>query len=303
MGNLFVILGNTGVGKTDISIDLATTLSCSIVSSDSRQIYKEISIGTAKPSEEELNKVQHYFISTQSITDHYSSGQYELDAIPIIESEIEKNGNALLVGGSMLYISAICNGIDDIPNIDPEVREEVTTLYNKVGLDGIRNQLKLLDPIHYKEVDPMNAKRIKHALEVCLQTGRPFSELRTGIAKKRNFNIIKIGLKRDREELYNNINNRVLKMMETGLLEEARNVYTYKEYNSLNTVGYKELFKYFEKEWTLDYAISMIQQNTRRYAKKQMSWFNKDKDIQWFHPEEKTSILQFVKEHISQNDK
>lgn len=303
MGNLFVILGPTGVGKTDISIDLATTLSCSIVSSDSRQIYKEISIGTAKPSEEELNKVKHYFISTQSITDHYSSGQYELDAIPIIESEIKKNGNALLVGGSMLYISAICNGIDDIPNIDPEVREEVTTLYNKVGLDGIRNQLKLLDPIHYKEVDPMNAKRIKHALEVCLQTGRPFSELRTGIAKKRNFNIIKIGLKRDREELYNNINNRVLKMMETGLLEEARNVYTYKEYNSLNTVGYKELFKYFEKEWTLDYAISMIQQNTRRYAKKQMSWFNKDKDIQWFHPEEKASILQFVKEHISQNDK
>ena len=303
MGNLFVILGPTGVGKTDISIDLATTLSCSIVSSDSRQIYKEISIGTAKPSEEELNKVKHYFISTQSITDHYSSGQYELDAIPIIESEIKKNGNGLLVGGSMLYISAICNGIDDIPNIDPEVREEVTTLYNKVGLDGIRNQLKLLDPIHYKEVDPMNAKRIKHALEVCLQTGRPFSELRTGIAKKRNFNIIKIGLKRDREELYNNINNRVLKMMETGLLEEARNVYTYKEYNSLNTVGYKELFKYFEKEWTLDYAISMIQQNTRRYAKKQMSWFNKDKDIQWFHPEEKTSILQFVKEHISQNDK
>lgn len=303
MGNLFVILGPTGVGKTDISIDLATTLSCSIVSSDSRQIYKEISIGTAKPSEEELNKVKHYFISTQSITDHYSSGQYELDAIPIIESEIEKSGNALLVGGSMLYISAICNGIDDIPNIDPEVREEVTTLYNKVGLDGIRNQLKLLDPIHYKEVDPMNAKRIKHALEVCLQTGRPFSELRTGIAKKRNFNIIKIGLKRDREELYNNINNRVLKMMETGLLEEARNVYTYKEYNSLNTVGYKELFKYFEKEWTLDYAISMIQQNTRRYAKKQMSWFNKDKDIQWFHPEEKASILQFVKEHINQNDK
>lgn len=303
MGNLFVILGPTGVGKTDISIDLATTLSCSIVSSDSRQIYKEISIGTAKPSEEELNKVKHYFISTQSITDHYSSGQYELDAIPIIESEIEKSGNALLVGGSMLYISAICNGIDDIPNIDPEVREEVTTLYNKVGLDGIRNQLKLLDPIHYKEVDPMNAKRIKHALEVCLQTGRPFSELRTGIAKKRNFNIIKIGLKRDREELYNNINNRVLKMMETGLLEEARNVYTYKEYNSLNTVGYKELFKYFEKEWTLDYAISMIQQNTRRYAKKQMSWFNKDKDIQWFHPEEKTSILQFVKEHINSNDK
>lgn len=303
MGNLFVILGPTGVGKTDISIDLATTLSCSIVSSDSRQIYKEISIGTAKPSEEELNKVKHYFISTQSITDHYSSGQYELDAIPIIESEIKKNGNALLVGGSMLYISAICNGIDDIPNIDPEVREEVTTLYNKVGLDGIRNQLKLLDPIHYKEVDPMNAKRIKHALEVCLQTGRPFSELRTGIAKKRNFNIIKIGLKRDREELYNNINNRVLKMMETGLLEEARNVYTYKEYNSLNTVGYKELFKYFEKEWTLDYAISMIQQNTRRYAKKQMSWFNKDKDIQWFHPEEKASILQFVKEHINSNDK
>lgn len=300
MGNLFVVLGPTGVGKTDISIEIAQRLSCSIISSDSRQIYKEMSIGTAKPSEEELQKVKHYFISTQSITEHYSSGQYELDAIPIIESEIGRNGNALLVGGSMLYIDAVCKGIDDIPNIDPNVREEVSELYERVGLDGIRNQLKLLDPVHYREVDPMNAKRIKHALEVCLQTGKPFSNLRTGVAKKRNFNIIKIGLRREREELYEMINQRVLKMVEAGLIEEARNLYAYRNLNSLNTVGYKELFKYFENEWTLDYAINMIQQNTRRYAKKQMSWFNKDRDIEWFHPEDKKAIHEYISRQAHQ---
>ena len=300
MGNLFVVLGPTGVGKTDISIEIAQRLSCSIISSDSRQIYKEMSIGTAKPSEEELQKVKHYFISTQSITEHYSSGQYELDAIPIIESEIERNGNALLVGGSMLYIDAVCKGIDDIPNIDPNVREEVSELYERVGLDGIRNQLKLLDPVHYREVDPMNAKRIKHALEVCLQTGKPFSNLRTGIAKNRNFNIIKIGLRREREELYEMINRRVLKMVEAGLIEEARNLYAYRNLNSLNTVGYKELFKYFENEWTLDYAINMIQQNTRRYAKKQMSWFNKDREIEWFHPEDKKAIHEYISRQAQQ---
>ncbi|MGM9795555.1 MAG: tRNA (adenosine(37)-N6)-dimethylallyltransferase MiaA [Candidatus Aphodosoma sp.] len=294
MGNLFVILGPTGVGKTDISIEIAQRLSCSIISSDSRQIYKEMSIGTAKPGKEELQRVKHYFISTQSITEHYSSGQYEIDAIPIVESEIEWHGNALLVGGSMLYIDAVCKGIDDIPNIDPNVREEVSQLYDRVGLDGIRNQLKLLDPVHYSEVDPMNAKRIKHALEVCLQTGKPFSNLRTGIAKKRNFNIVKIGLRREREELYEMINQRVLKMVEAGLIEEARNLYAYRNLNSLNTVGYKELFKYFENEWTLDYAINMIQQNTRRYAKKQMSWFNKDREIQWFHPEDKKAIHECI---------
>ncbi len=300
MGNLFVVLGPTGVGKTDISIEIAQRLSCSIISSDSRQIYKEMSIGTAKPSEEELQKVKHYFISTQSITEHYSSGQYELDAIPIIESEIERNGSALLVGGSMLYIDAVCKGIDDIPNIDPNVREEVSELYERVGLDGIRNQLKLLDPVHYREVDPMNAKRIKHALEVCLQTGKPFSNLRTGVAKKRNFNIIKIGLRREREELYEMINQRVLKMVEAGLIEEARNLYAYRNLNSLNTVGYKELFKYFENEWTLDYAINMIQQNTRRYAKKQMSWFNKDREIEWFHPEDKKAIHEYISRQAQQ---
>lgn len=300
MGNLFVVLGPTGVGKTDISIEIAQRLSCSIISSDSRQIYKEMSIGTAKPSEEELQKVKHYFISTQSITEHYSSGQYELDAIPIIESEIERNGNALLVGGSMLYIDAVCKGIDDIPNIDPNVREEVSELYERVGLDGIRNQLKLLDPVHYREVDPMNAKRIKHALEVCLQTGKPFSNLRTGVAKKRNFNIIKIGLRREREELYEMINRRVLKMVEAGLIEEARNLYAYRNLNSLNTVGYKELFKYFENEWTLDYAINMIQQNTRRYAKKQMSWFNKDREIELFHPEDKKAIHEYISRQAQQ---
>ena len=201
MNTLFVILGPTGVGKTEISLRIAERLGCAIVSSDSRQIYRETKIGTAAPTAEELNRVKHYFIGTRSITEHYSSGQYELDALPIIEEEIAHCGSALLVGGSMLYIDAICKGIDDIPTILPEVRQDVIDLYNEVGIEGLRAQLQLLDPVHYTRVDLANAKRIMHALEVCIQTGRPFSELHTGQAKQRPFKIVKIGFNREREEL------------------------------------------------------------------------------------------------------
>ncbi len=298
MGTLFVILGPTGVGKTDISLSVAKELGCAIISSDSRQIYSETSIGTAKPSDEELTIAKHHFISTRSITEHYSSGQYELDALPIIKSEIEKNNCALLVGGSMLYIDAICKGIDDIPTIEDDVRKSVVELYNNIGLEGIRAQLKLLDPEHYKSVDLCNAKRIMHALEVCIQTGKPISSIHTGKSKTRDFEIVKIGLTRPREELYERINQRVDIMINDGLEDEAKNLLPHSDLNALNTVGYKELFNYFNGEWTREYAIEMIKQNSRRYAKKQLSWFNRDKTITWFHPDENTEILKFINSHI-----
>lgn len=298
MGTLFVILGPTGVGKTKISFSISEMLGCDIISSDSRQIYSETKIGTAAPTEEELLMFKHRFIATRSITQHYSSGQYEIDAIPVIEEEIRRTGNALLVGGSMLYIDAVCRGIDDIPTIRPEVRDHVKELYNTIGLDGIRAQLKLLDPIHYTRVDLMNAKRIMHALEVCLQTGHPFSDLHTGSAKQRQFNIVKIGLNRPREELYERINSRVLQMINDGLEQEAGNLYRYRHLNALNTVGYKEMFNYFDGVWTRDFAIQKIQQNTRHYAKKQLSWFKRDPEITWFHPNENDKIIQHIKNNL-----
>ena len=294
MNTLFVISGPTGVGKTEISLRVAEELGCAIISSDSRQIYRETKIGTAAPTEIEMSRVKHHFIGTRSITEHYSSGQYELDALPIIEDEIKRCGSALLVGGSMLYIDSICKGIDDIPTILPEVRQDVIDLYNEVGIEGLRSQLQLLDPIHYGKVDLANAKRIMHALEVCIQTGRPFSELHTGQAKKRSFNIVKIGLNRERDELYDRINRRVWQMIEEGLEEEARRLYPQRKLNALNTVGYKEMFNYFDGEWTREFAIQMIQQNSRRYAKKQLSWFNRDQEIHWFHPSEDDKILNFI---------
>ncbi len=295
MGTLFVIIGPTGVGKTDISIRAAKILGCSIVSCDSRQIYKELKIGTAAPTEEQLDAVPHHFIGTKSITDYYSSGQFELDAIQEIEQEIANNGSVLMVGGSMLYVDAVCKGIDDIPNIDDDVRNDVKLLYENEGIEGLRKMLRTLDPEHYEVVDLKNAKRIMHAIEVCIMTGKTFTELRTNTKKQRRFEIVKIGLNRSREELYERINQRVLQMMELGLEEEARRYYFYKDLNSLNTVGYKELFKYFDGEWTRDFAINMIQQNSRRYAKKQLTWFKRDNEIRWFHPNDEDAILSYIK--------
>lgn len=297
-GTLFVISGPTGIGKTAISFSIAELLSCSIISSDSRQIYRETRIGTASPSDDELQRIKHYFIASRSITEHYSSGQYEVDALPVIEDEIAKHGHALLVGGSMLYIDAICRGIDDIPNINPDVRQETKALYDKIGLDGIRAQLKLMDPKHYERVDLMNAKRIIHALEVCYQTGRPFSDFHTGKVKERPFKIVKIGLNRPREEMYERINARVLKMIDDGLEQEARKLYQFRHLNALNTVGYKEMFKYIDCDWTLDEAIREIQKNTRHYAKKQLSWFNKDKSIRWFNPDDEKDITDYIRQNL-----
>ncbi|HPW90672.1 MAG TPA: tRNA (adenosine(37)-N6)-dimethylallyltransferase MiaA [Paludibacteraceae bacterium] len=298
MNTLFVIVGPTGVGKTDISLQLAKLLGCAIFSCDSRQMFRELKIGTAAPSEKQLQEVPHFFIGNKSIFETYSAGQFELDAIPMIESELKRTKNTLLVGGSMLYVDAICKGIDDIPTIDPQVRQGVLEFYKKEGIEGVRRKLKLLDPLHYDEVDLKNVKRMLHALEVCIMTGQPFSNLRTQSTKKRSFNIVKIGLVRPREELYNRINQRVLQMMEDGLEDEARQFYPHKALNSLNTVGYKEFFNYFDRVWTKDFAVNMIQQNSRRYAKKQLTWFKRDKEIHWFHPQQTDEIITFVKEHL-----
>ena len=294
MNTLFVILGPTGVGKTDLSIEVARMLGTSVISCDSRQIYRELSIGVASPSPEQLAAVKHYFIATRSVDEHYSAGQYELDALPIIESEIAANGYAVMVGGSMLYIDAVCRGIDDIPTIDEELRRSVRRIYDEHGIEEVRRRLRLLDPQHYAEVDLRNVKRMLHALEVCYQTGQPFSKLRTGSVKRRSFEIVKIGLDCPREVLYDNIDRRVLKMIQQGLEREVRAVSDKRHLNALNTVGYKEMFAYLDGEYDLDRAIELIQRNTRHYAKKQLSWFKRYGDVQWFSPYDRQRILDML---------
>ena len=294
MNTLFVILGPTGVGKTDLSIEVARMLGTSVISCDSRQIYRELSIGVASPSPEQLAAVKHYFIATRSVDEHYSAGQYELDALPIIESEIAANGCAVMVGGSMLYIDAVCRGIDDIPTIDEELRRSVRRIYDEQGIEEVRRRLRLLDPQHYAEVDLRNVKRMLHALEVYYQTGQPFSKLRTGSVKRRSFDIVKIGLDCPREVLYDNIDRRVLKMIQQGLEREVRAVSDKRHLNALNTVGYKEMFAYLDGEYDLDRAIELIQRNTRHYAKKQLSWFKRYGDVQWFSPYDRQRILDML---------
>lgn len=292
---LIVLLGPTGVGKTAISLRLARMFHCPIVSSDSRQFYRELKIGTAAPTPFELSQATHYFVGTHSVFDKYNAGQYELDVMELLQSLFEKHDAVILSGGSMMYIDAVCNGIDDIPTVDDATREYWKAEYATKGLEFIQEELKRLDPKHYAEVDPKNHKRILHALEICTITGKPFSDIRTGVKKQRPFEIVKIGLNREREELYNRINLRVDQMMTDGLPEEAKPFFPHRELNTLNTVGYKEIFEYMAGNWSLDYAVNMIKQNSRHYAKKQLSWFNRDKEIRWFHPENEDDIIQFIK--------
>ncbi len=294
---LIVILGPTGVGKTNISLRLAEQLGCPIVSSDSRQLYRELKIGTAAPTNAELKRVKHYFIGTHSIHDEYNAGQYEQDAIQLLDNLFKTNKYALLVGGSMMYIDAVCNGMDDIPTVDAETRSFWQNQFAEKGLDFLQSELKRVDPQHYEEVDLKNPKRVMHALEICSVTGKPYSYLRTGKRKQRNFDILKIGLNRPRPELYERINLRVDEMMKEGLLEEARQFYEFKALNTLNTVGYKELYEFMDGNWTLEFAVNMIKQDSRRYAKRQLTWFNRDKEINWFHPDEETKIIEFVQNY------
>lgn len=298
---LLVLPGPTGVGKTSISLRLAQYFQAPIISSDSRQIYKELKIGTAAPTELELSKAEHYFIGTHSVFDAYNAGQYELDVLELLDKLFRKHRVVLLVGGSMMYIDAVCNGLDDIPTVDEETRKYWQDIYHEKGLIYIQEELKRLDPKHAGEVDMQNYKRVIHALEICTMTGKPYSALRTGLKKQRNFNIVKIGLNRPRPELYERINQRVEIMMQDGLLNEARRYYPFKHLNALNTVGYKELYDYMDGKCSLDEAVQMIKQDSRRYAKRQLTWFNRDKDIQWFHPDEVDAIIQFVHRRLLSN--
>ena len=299
MNTLIVLLGPTGVGKTELSLRVASHVGSPIISADSRQLYKELVIGTAAPTAEQLARIKHYFVGTRSLTDYYNASQFEEEVLLCLENLFQSTSNVVMTGGSMMYIDAVCNGIDELPTVSQEIRTNLMKRFEVEGLDPIREDLKRLDPQHYNEVDLNNYKRVIHALEICLMTGRPYSELRTNTKKTRPFRIIKIGLTRDREELCDRINARVDQMMRDGLLEEARHVYPYKHLNSLNTVGYKEMFNYLDGEWPLDFAIEKIKRNSRVYARKQMTWFKRDKEINWFHPDNIEGILTFLDEQLN----
>ena len=284
---LVVLLGPTGIGKTELSLSLAKLLSSPIVSADSRQIYNTIKIGTAAPTEAELSQVKHYFVGSLNLEDYYSAAQYESDVMELLESLFTTHDTILMTGGSMMYIDAVTKGIDDIPTVDDETREILKQRLESDGLDTLLKELKLLDPEYYNIVDKKNHKRIVHALEICYMTGRTFTSFRTNTKKKRPFRILKIGLRMDREKLFDRINRRVDKMVEDGLVEEARGVYHLRHLNSLNTVGYKEIFKYIDGEWDLQTAKERLKKNTRVYAKKQMTWFKHDEEIHWFDKDKK----------------
>jgi len=288
---LIVIAGPTAVGKTDFAIQLAKYLKTEIISADSRQIYKELSIGTAKPNSAQLKEVKHHFVGNISIHDYYSAAHFELDIMELLSSLFKIHDHVVMVGGSGLYIDAVCAGIDELPDVDEDLRKQLNLIYKTEGLDSIRNKLKELDPEFYEIIDQSNPKRIIRALEVCIATGKKYSEQRTNNIKKREFEIIKIALNLDRKILYNRINERVDQMINEGLIDEAKSLYEYSDLNALNTVGYKELFDYFSDDITLEKAIENIKTSSRRYAKRQLTWFRKDPSYQWFHPSELEKVI------------
>ena len=296
---LIVLIGPTGVGKTELSLSIAEHFNTCILSADSRQLYNDLKIGTAAPTPSQLARVQHHFVGTLKLTDYYSAAQYEADVLEKLEELFKHNDTVVLTGGSMMYVDAVCKGIDDIPTVDQETRELMLKRYEEKGLETLCAELKILDPEYYQIVDLKNPKRVIHALEICYMTGKTYTSFRTQKHKERPFRIIQIGLTRDREELYDRINRRVDEMMEKGLLEEAKTVYPFKHLNSLNTVGYKEIFNYLDGEWSLEFAIEKIKQNSRIYSRKQMTWFKRNPDIQWFHPDQKEEILNYINDQLS----
>ena len=295
MKTLVVITGPTAVGKTALTIELAQHYGIPIINADSRQIYRELKIGTAAPTDEQLQQAPHLFVGTKSIEDYYNASMYEQEVLSYIKessSPIE-----LLSGGSMMYIDAVCNGIDDIPTVRDDIREEMKRRYQEEGLEALCEELRQLDPEHYAIVDRQNYRRVIHALEICHQTGKTYTSFRTQQKKERPFQIVKIGLNREREELYNRINRRVDQMMNDGLLEEVKSLVNKRDTNALNTVGYKELFDYLDGRWPLDEAVERIKGNTRRYARKQLTWYKRDEDMHWFHPNDKQQLLNYLKHY------
>jgi tRNA dimethylallyltransferase len=292
---LIVITGPTAVGKTALCLHIAKHYGIPIVNADSRQIYRELKIGTAAPTEDQLRQVRHYFVGTLGLDDYYSASMYEEQVMALLQNELFAQGDlALMTGGSMMYIDAVCNGIDDIPTVDDVTRETLKRRLAEEGLERLCEELKRLDPEHYEVEDKKNPRRVVHALEICLMTGQTYTSFRKNERKERPFRIVKIGLNRPREELYERINSRVDQMMADGLLEEARRLYPRRELNALNTVGYKEMFAYLDGTWSLDEAVERLKGNTRRYARKQLTWFKKDPDVAWFAPNETEKIINHI---------
>jgi len=294
MHTLLVLLGPTGVGKTELALRLARRYATPVINADSRQIYADLSIGTAAPTPAQLQQVRHYFVGTLAIGDYYSAARFEADVLGLTERLFATRDTLLMSGGSMMYIDAVCKGIDDIPTITDETRSMLRQRLADEGLERLKAELRLLDPDYYAGADLRNTQRIVHALEVCYQTGLPFSHFLTGQAKARPFRILKIGLNRPREELFERINARVDAMIEAGLLDEARSMLPHRQANALNTVGYKEMFAVLDGTWTLPFAVERMKKNTRVYAKKQLTWFRRDDTIQWFHPDNADAIEAWI---------
>ena len=294
MKTLLVLLGPTAVGKTELALQLAEHIGSPIINADSRQLYRDLRIGTAAPTEEQQRRVRHYFVGILDIHDYYSAARFETDAIKVINELFEHHDTLLMSGGSMLYIDAVCKGIDDIPTIHEETRAMLRQRLQAEGPEILTRELRLLDPEYYAIADLKNTKRIVHALEVCYQTGRTFTSFRTATQKQRPFRIVKIGLNRPRAELFKRINQRVEQMLDDGLLDEARALLPYRDENALNTVGYKEMFQVLDGTWDLTFAKERMKKNTRVYAKKQLTWFSRDEEIRWFHPDEKEQIIQYI---------
>ena len=302
MNSLVVLIGPTAVGKTATSFAIAEHFKCPIISADSRQMYRGMEIGTAMPTKEELARHKHYFVGQLAPGDYYSAARYEADVLDLLEKEFPHHPTMLLAGGSMMYIDAVCYGIDDIPTVDEETRAIIIDKYNREGLESLAAELRLLDPEYYAEADIKNPKRVMHALEICYMTGKKYSSFRKQQKKERPFRIIKIGLQREREELYERIGRRVDMMIENGLVEEVKSFEHLKHHNSLNTVGYKEIFKYLDGEWTLPFAIEKIKQNTRIYSRKQVTWYRKDEDITWFHPSDIDGIIKHIEKALARHE-
>lgn len=295
MDTFVIVLGPTGVGKTELCLQLAEHLGTPVINADSRQIFAELPIGTAAPSKEQQRRVKHFFVGNHHIQDYYNASMYEEDVLKLLPQIFHSHSHrALLSGGSMMYIDAVCKGIDDIPTVDEHTRTLMKQRLSGEGLPTLVAELKRLDPEHWEIVDKKNPRRVIHALEICHMTGRTYTSFRTNQIKRRPFNIIKIGLDRDREELYERINNRVLKMMEEGLEDEARALYPLRGLNALNTVGYKELFAFFDGSINREEAVRQIQSNSRRYMRKQLTWFKHDEQIRWFHPDNIKEIINYL---------
>lgn len=298
MKTLFVIVGPTGVGKTSLCLKVAEHLNTVIINADSRQVFKEIPVGTAAPTKDERKSIRHFFVGNLHINEYYNASKYEQDVLKLLNILFKYKDNVIMSGGSMMYVDAVCKGIDDIPSVDDNIRKTLQERFDKEGLSGISKELALLDPDYYAIVDKNNHKRIIHALEICLSTGKPYSSFRKNITKERPFRIIKIGLNMDRQKLYERIDLRVEQMIHDGLIQEALNVYEYKDLNALNTVGYKETFEYLDGLCTLDNAIFRIKSNTHKYCRKQLTWFRRDPNIHWFSPDNIEEIINYINTFI-----